>query len=75
MKAENLLNWGAISRLLTNSRQGVRKNKIPNIHKPFVSELLELMDAKLIQRLEKPSGEGKNKDTSNAENDSAPAGH
>ena len=39
MKADKLINWGELSRILTNSRQGVRKNKVPKKHQKIVSEL------------------------------------
>ena len=32
MKAENLINWGELSRLLTGSRLNIRKNRIPKKH-------------------------------------------
>jgi hypothetical protein len=47
MSAQDLINWGELSRLLSGSRQTVRQNSIPKIHQPFVSELLEAIDAML----------------------------
>lgn len=47
MKAENLINWGQLSRLLSGSRQTVRKNSIPKIHQEFISELLQAIDEQL----------------------------
>jgi len=44
MKAEDVINWGELSRILSGSRQTVRKNKIPKIHKEFVSNLLKSID-------------------------------
>jgi len=44
MNPKDLINWGELSRMLSGSRQTVRKNKIPKIHQPFVSELLNAMD-------------------------------
>jgi len=49
MKSEDLINWGELSRLLSGSRQTVRKNKIPLIHQEFVKELLKAMD-KIISK-------------------------
>jgi len=54
MKAENLLNWGELSRMLSGSRQTVRKNKIPKIHQPFIDELITAMNKVISKRLEKP---------------------
>ena len=42
--AENLINWGELSRILSGSRQTVRKNKIPKIHQKFVTDLLKSID-------------------------------
>ena len=42
--AENIINWGELSRILSGSRQTVRKNKIPKIHRKFVSDLLKAID-------------------------------
>jgi hypothetical protein len=44
MKSEDLINWGELSRFLSGSRQTVRKNKIPIIHREFVKELLKAID-------------------------------
>lgn len=41
MKPEDLINWGAWSRLLAGSRQTVRKNSIPKKHIPITNELIE----------------------------------
>ena len=49
MNAEDLLNWGELSRMLSGSRQTVRKNKIPKIHKPFIDDLLKEMN-KVIKK-------------------------
>ena len=45
--AENIINWGELSRILSGSRQTVRKNKIPKIHRKFVSDLLKAIDKAL----------------------------
>ena len=50
MNAEDLLNWGELSRMLSGSRQTVRKNKIPLIHQEFVKELLKAMDKVLKKK-------------------------
>ena len=44
MKAKDLINWGQLSRLLSGSRQTVRKNSIPKKHQPFVDELMGAID-------------------------------
>jgi hypothetical protein len=49
MISEDLLNWGAMSRMLSGSRQTVRKNKIPKIHQPFIDDLLKAMN-KVIEK-------------------------
>lgn len=51
MDARELLNWGELSRILSGSRQTVRKNKIPKIHQPFIDELLKAMN-KVIKKRE-----------------------
>lgn len=51
MDAKDLLNWGKLSRMLSGSRQTVRKNKIPKIHQPFVNELIEAMDKIIKNRI------------------------
>lgn len=45
MSAQDLINWGQLSRLLSGSRQTVRKNSIPKIHQPIVDELLSAIDS------------------------------
>ena len=47
MKASDIINWGQLSRLLSGSRQTVRKNKIPIKHQPIVNELTKAIDAVL----------------------------
>jgi len=47
MSANDLINWGQLSRLLSGSRQTVRKNSIPKIHQPFVNGLLKAIDKEL----------------------------
>lgn len=38
---KNLLNWNAISRILTGSRHSVRKNQIPKKHRAFIADLIK----------------------------------
>ena len=52
MNGEDLLNWGELSRMLSGSRQTVRKNKIPKIHKPFIDDLLKAMNKVIKKRNE-----------------------
>ena len=47
MKANDIINWGQLSRLLSGSRQTVRKNKIPIKHQPIVNELIDAIVAVL----------------------------
>ena len=45
MNAKDLINWGALSRVLSGSRQTVRKNSVPKVHQPIIDELLQAVDA------------------------------
>lgn len=56
MKAEDLINWGELSRFLAGSRQTVRKNKIPKIHQPFIDELLKAMNKVIKKRTDNEAG-------------------
>ena len=56
MEAKDLLNWGELSRMLSGSRQTVRKNKIPKIHQPFIDELVKAMDKIIKKRTKDESG-------------------
>ena len=47
MKANDIINWGQLSRMLSGSRQTVRKNKVPIKHQPIVNELINAIDAVL----------------------------
>lgn len=47
MEAKELINWGQLSRLLSGSRQTVRKNKVPIKHQLIVNELINAIDAVL----------------------------
>jgi len=49
MDAKELINWGELSRMLSGSRQTVRKNKIPKIHQPFIDDLIKAM-GKVIKK-------------------------
>jgi hypothetical protein len=55
MKPDELINWGAWSRLLAGSRQTVRKTSIPKKHIPITTELLEAIQ-KVIDKV-KPKGD------------------
>lgn len=56
MRAEDLLNWGELSRMLSGSRQTVRKNKIPKIHQPFIDDLLKAMSEVIKKRTDNEAG-------------------
>lgn len=56
MKTESLINWGELSRMLSGSRQTVRKNKIPKIHQPFVGELIKAMNKVIKKRTDNEAG-------------------
>lgn len=58
METKDLLNWGELSRMLSGSRQTVRKNKIPKIHQPFVNDLLKAMNKVISKRLDKAEAGG-----------------
>jgi hypothetical protein len=55
MRPEQLINWGAWSRLLAGSRQTVRKNSIPKKHILITNELIEAIQ-KVIDNV-KPKGD------------------
>ena len=56
MGAKELLNWGELSRMLSGSRQTVRKNKIPKIHQPFIDDLLKVMNKVIKKRTDNEAG-------------------
>ena len=56
MSAQDLINWGELSRRLSGSRQTVRKNKIPKIHQPFIDKLIKAMDEVIKTRDNHPCG-------------------
>lgn len=70
MSAQDLINWGELSRLLSGSRQTVRKNSIPKIHQPFVSELLEAIEIQLL-KLPYPANAGGEKENKTGKPDDA----
>ena len=45
MSAQDLINWGELSRLLSGSRMTIRKNKVPKVHQPVIEELLNAIDS------------------------------
>lgn len=51
MKPEELINWGAWSRLLAGSRQTVRKNSIPKKHITITTDLIEAIQS-VIDKIE-----------------------
>jgi len=56
--SDYIINWGALSRLLTGSRQTVRRNSIPKIHQAVVNDLLKAMDKVISKRLDKAEAGG-----------------
>ena len=65
MSAKDLINWGELSRMLSGSRQTVRKNKVPKIHQPIVDELLSAIDSVLSKA--GSAGKKENKTCSDAD--------
>lgn len=63
MSAKDLINWGELSRMLSGSRQTVRKNSIPKIHEPFVTGLLKAINEELskLPDTAKAKGQKENK--------------
>jgi len=43
MSAQDLINWGELSRLLSGSRMNIRKNRIPEKHKEKIETLVNLV--------------------------------
>jgi len=54
--ASELINWGELSRMLSGSRQTVRKNKIPKIHQPFIDDLIKAMNKVIKKRTDNEAG-------------------
>jgi len=50
MKAEELINWNQLSKLLCGSLDTIRRNRIPKIHKPFIDDLIKIIDEKIKDR-------------------------
>lgn len=44
MSAQDLINWGELSRLLSGSRMNVRKNRIPEKYKEQVTILINCIE-------------------------------
>lgn len=56
METKDLINWGELSRMLSGSRQTVRKNKIPKIHQLFIDDLLKAMNKVIKKRTDNEAG-------------------
>lgn len=67
MNAKDLINWGALSRILSGSRQTVRKNSVPKVHQPIVGELLQAVDAVLLKAESAKQKENKTGSTDEAD--------
>jgi hypothetical protein len=65
MNPKDLINWGALSRVLSGSRQTVRKNSVPKVHQPVVDELLQAIDS----ILSKAGSAGQKENKTGAPND------
>jgi hypothetical protein len=50
MKPEDLINWNQLSKLLCGSKDTIRRNRIPKIHREFIDDLLKAIDEKLKAR-------------------------
>lgn len=59
MKSNDIINWGQLSRLLSGSRQTVRKNKIPIKHQAIVNELIDAITAVLSKLPDRANERGK----------------
>lgn len=44
MSAQDLINWGELSRLLSGSRMNIRKNRIPEKYKEQVTTLINCIE-------------------------------
>jgi hypothetical protein len=44
MDSQNLINWGELSRILSGSRDTIRKNRIPKKHQGIISQLLTAIE-------------------------------
>jgi len=45
MSAQDLINWGELSRLLSGSRMNIRKNRIPEKYKEQVAILVNCIES------------------------------
>jgi hypothetical protein len=45
MSAQDLINWGELSRLLSGSRMNIRKNRIPEKYKEQVASLVDCIES------------------------------
>ena len=63
MKAQDLINWGELSRLLSGSRMNIRKNRIPEKYKEQVTNLVNCIESwqSEIQTANAEAGREKNK--------------
>jgi len=44
MNAQDLINWGELSRLLSGSRMNIRKNRIPEKYKAEITSLVNQIE-------------------------------
>lgn len=56
MKAEDLINYKALSQLLTNNDNSIRKGKIPKKYKDQVNELESLLNYYIHRQSKQHSG-------------------
>ena len=63
MSAQDLINWGELSRLLSSSRMNIRKNRIPEKYKEQVANLINCIESwqTKIQTANAEAGGQKNK--------------
>ena len=63
MKAQDLINWGELSRLLSGARMNIRKNRIPEKYKEQVTNLVNCIESwqSEIQTANAEAGREKNK--------------
>ena len=63
MSAQDLINWGELSRLLSDSRMNIRKNRIPEKYKEQVTSLINCIETwqSEIQTANAEAGGKKNK--------------
>lgn len=63
MSAQDLINWGELSRLISGSRMNIRKNRIPEKYKEQVTSLVNCIETwqTEIQTANAEAGREKNK--------------